>query len=108
MSRSYSISELVSVQKTINVDSKFYNWTATATYYSDEFITPVTPSSGTLIMLGTIKGSGGSAAFADSPLDCTDISDFATAGSPLEKITASPVSIVGATHYKLTITGTEG
>jgi hypothetical protein len=108
MSRSYIIPGLVSEGKTIIVDSRFYNWIATATYYSDEYITPVTPSAGTMGVLGTVVGAGGAGLFADSPLDCTDVTDFASAGFPLESITSAPVGITGATHYRLTITGTEG
>ncbi len=108
MSRKVKVSGTVGGGEQIaNVDFAFYNWTATAKYFSDEFVTEVTPTAGTVTIYGRVPGAGANALFSDAELDATDPAEYATAGSPLESVTAVPDGIVGATHFTVTIIGTE-
>lgn len=108
MSNSYQKKALVSETITMDVDKRFYNWTATVSYYSNVDETPAVPSGGTIAVTGLIPGATGYSDFNLSPLDCTNISDYCTAGVPLSGVKITPTGVTGATHYKVTITGTEG
>lgn len=107
MSRTYLDRGEVADTLNITVDPKFFNWTTAVTYYSDEFITPVTPSAGNVSVTGHIVGAGASSAFHNSPIDATDLSAYASGGAPLDEVTFSTSGIVGATHYSVAVTGTE-
>lgn len=107
MSRTYKLQGSAAESKSTAVDGSFFNFTVAATYYSDEYQTEVTPSGGTLEILATVLGAGSQGEFFDSPLDATDPSSYATAGSPLASVTVNPIGIVGATHYKVSVTGTK-
>lgn len=108
MSRQYKISGAIAEQKTINVDSAFFNWVASVTYFTDQYQTEGVPTAGTIEVLATIPGAGANASFNDSPIDATDPSSYASAGSPLSTITISPVGLAGVSYYTVTVTGTGG
>jgi hypothetical protein len=107
MSRSYSINGTVTDEIAASVDMSFDKWFVTATYYSDEYVTEVTPTSGTITVYGKLPGAGSSGTF-DGTIDCTDSSSYVYTTAPLEIVSAVPSGITGATHYKLTATGTKG
>ena len=110
MSKIYEVAGTATEQKTTLVDKQFYNFTAVATYYAGSIAegNEVTPSAGTIDVKGRIPGAGDLAAFNDSPLNCTVLSDFCDAGAPLVEVEVTPVGITGADFYVVTITGTEG
>lgn len=111
MSKIYSKGALVATPVTIIVDPRWYNWTVAVDYFDDAAMTSsVTPTAGTVTVEGRVPGAGGNSAFNASPIDSTSPADFASAGSPLDLVVATPAGITGngVTHYKVTITGTEG
>jgi hypothetical protein len=65
----------------------------------------VTPGAGTIAVTGKVKGSQGTVAFPDSPVDCTAVGDTANGGAPITAVTATPAGVTTATHYVMTITG---
>lgn len=67
----------------------------------------VTPGAGTVAITGKVKGSQGTTAFPDSPVDATDVGDTANAAAPFVSVTATPAGITTATHYVMTITGNQ-
>jgi len=107
MARTYTVMGVVGSAQTISVDKEFSNWTAAATYYSDQYITEVTPSAGTLTVTGRIDGAGDDSDFTNGSIDSTSLGDYASAAGPIKTVTVTPAGIVGATHYKLKITGTK-
>tara|TARA_R110000822_G_scaffold18258_2_gene60496 strand:+ start:248 stop:577 length:330 start_codon:yes stop_codon:yes gene_type:complete len=109
MARQYKVRGSVDSTFTIPVDYRFYNWTAAASLFSDEACTvPATATAGTIIVNGKIPGAAEAASFDTSPIDATDKSAFATAGTPLDELVISFSGITGATYAKVVVTGTEG
>jgi len=107
MSRQYKVQGTVAEQKTISVDSSFFNFIVAITYYTDAYITEGTPTGGTVEILAKVAGAGDNAEFFDSPIDATDPSAYASAGAALQSITISPIGLSGVSNYKATITGTK-
>ena len=107
MSRTYKAQGTIGTVLTINTHPEFFNWTTAVTYYSDAFITPVTPTAGTVTVTGHIPGAGSNSAFHNSPIDATDLAAYASGGAPLDQVEFTAAGITGATHYSVAVTGTE-
>lgn len=108
MSKTYRARGDVSTTLTIaNLDSAQFNWTAVVTYYSDQFVTEVTPTAGTVTVSGKIIGAGSDSDFTNGVVDSTDPGNYASASAPLESVTFTPAGITGATHYSVAITSTK-
>ena len=74
------------------------------TFYSDEFITPVTPSAGTV----TIKVSDDGFNYGDITNGTVDATtptyDRPNLTGYVKRVSATPDGIAGATHYQITVT----
>ena len=77
-------------------------------YFDDAAMTiPAVPTAGSIAAEFQYKGMQGWVTFANSPIDCTDIGKFVDAAGPIVGYRLTPTGITGATHYKVTVTGSE-
>tara|TARA_B110000977_G_scaffold35209_1_gene47119 strand:+ start:148 stop:477 length:330 start_codon:yes stop_codon:yes gene_type:complete len=109
MSRKYKVRGAVTDVFSFEVDDNLYNWTAVASFYSDAaFTTPAEATAGTVIVSGKIPGAQGTVSFTHSPFPASNTSKYASLSVPLESISVSLANVTGATHVKITVTGTAG
>lgn len=99
---------LVSETLTIDVDPNFPHVFVAARYFTDDtFLTPATPTAGSIAVTGRVEGNEGYSILDGSPIDCTDNSAITSAGAPLNSIQAAPMLIDVASYYEITVTATE-
>ena len=107
MSKSYQIRGEVNQDLSILVDSAFFNWTVSIDFFSDEYLTPITPSEGEVSVFGSIPHSLSDSSFFGSPINSSNAGSTASAAAPLSLVLVAPEGVVGATHYTANITGTK-
>lgn len=109
MSRQYKVRMAVGDTASMNVDSRFVNWIAAVTYFTDgTYTTPTIPSAGSVTVSGHIPGAGDNSAFNNSPIDASDIAAYCSGSAPLDSVRITGSGIIGATHMEVTVTGAEG
>lgn len=104
MSRIYSFKNVVSIGKEFDCDSNWNGFQATVTYYNDaNYDTPVTPASGTVSVYAKTTGSSTFSELSNSPIQATKGDAKAIFFGSVSRLKITPNSIVGATHYEVTI-----
>ncbi len=99
----------------IKINSGYNQIFAGAKYYSNgDFAeaNAVIPTGGTIAITGRPNGTGGygsldNAVTSGEPLNCTEAGNVLSTNIPLDAIKCVPASIVGATHYKITVSAKE-
>ena len=99
-----TIDDTIDIPLNINYNQLFVGFT----YYADaSFTAEAIPTSGTMTVTGKPNGTGGFALLDNGVVDCTDVSATASTNVPLSALGISPAVIVGASHYRVTVTAKE-
>lgn len=80
----------------------------TVSYYSDASATTAAePTTGTITAEFRYNGGQGFVTFGNSPIDAADNAYFVDCAGPAVEWRFTPVGVDVATHYKITVTGSE-
>lgn len=89
----------------VPTDPNFNQLFVAAAYFTDSTMeTVATPTAGTLTVEGKVNGSNGWSELDSSPLDCTDDSDYVSAGAPLSEVRVTCAGLDAGLYFQVTVT----